>query len=149
MQEWLTNNILMYSTHTGGRSRIAERFIKTLMTKTYKIMTVIDSKSFPYLNLLVDQYNNTYHHSINKKPINTDCSVFTEKIVKNFKTLKFKVHDQNWWVIIIKYKNVFRKGYTENCWREIFIIDSVWKTNPWTYKIKDLNEEKIIGSCVE
>ena len=58
-------------------------------------MTVIDSKSFPYLNLLVDQYNNIYHHSINKKPINTDCSVFNEKIVTNFKTLKFKVHDQN------------------------------------------------------
>ena len=30
--------------------------------------------------------------------------------------------------------------------REIFIIDSVSKANLWTYKIKDLNREKIIGS---
>ena len=30
--------------------------------------------------------------------------------------------------------------------REIFIIDSVSKANLWTYKIKDLNWEKIIGS---
>ena len=31
MQEWLDNNdILMYSTHNGGKSVIAERFIKTL-----------------------------------------------------------------------------------------------------------------------
>ena len=30
--------------------------------------------------------------------------------------------------------------------REIFIIDSVSKANLWTYKIKDLNGEKIIGS---
>ena len=31
-------------------------------------MTVNDNKSYPpYLNKLVDQYNNTYHHSINKK----------------------------------------------------------------------------------
>ena len=29
--------------------------------------------------------------------------------------------------------------------REIFVIDSVWKTNPWMYKMKDLNREKIIG----
>ena len=47
---------------------------------------------------------------------------------------------------ITKYKNIVSKGYTENWSREIFIIDSVLKTNPWTYKIKDLNGEKIIGS---
>ena len=28
---------------------------------------------------LVDQYNNTYHHSINKKPINADYSVLNER----------------------------------------------------------------------
>ena len=33
--------------------------------------------------------------------------------------------------------------------REIFIIDSVSKTNLWNYKIKDLNGEKIIGSFYE
>ena len=33
-------------------------------------MTVSDSKYyFPDLNKLVDQYNNTYHHSINKNLI--------------------------------------------------------------------------------
>ena len=41
------------------------------------------------------------------------------------------------------------KGYTENRSREIFIFDSVFKTNPWTYKIKDLSREKIIGSFGE
>ena len=50
---------------------------------------------------------------------------------------------------ITKYKNNFSKGYTENWSREIFIIDSVLKTNPWTYKLKDLNVEKIIGSFYE
>ena len=60
--------------------------------------------------------------------------------------LKFKVNDR---VRITKYKNIFSKGYTENWSREIFIIDSVLKTNPWTYKLKDLNGEKIIGSFYE
>ena len=59
----------------------------------------------------------------------------TEKIETNHKGPKFKVNDR---VRITKYKNSFSKGYTENWSREIFIIDSVLKTNPWTYKSKDL-----------
>ena len=35
MQEWLENNILMYSTHNEGNSVIAEKFIKTLNAKIY------------------------------------------------------------------------------------------------------------------
>ena len=31
----------------------------------------------------------------------------------------------------------------------LFIFDSALKTNPWTYRIKDLNREKIIGSFYE
>ena len=79
MQEWLDNNdILIYSTHNEGKSVIPERFIKTSKAKIYKKMTANDSRSYlPYLNKLVDQYNNTYPHSISKKPINADYSVST------------------------------------------------------------------------
>ena len=43
-------------------------------------MIVKDSKYYLlYLNKLVDKYNNTYHNSVNKKPINADCSPLTEK----------------------------------------------------------------------
>ena len=42
-------------------------------------MKANDSKSdLTYLNKLVDQYNNTYHHSIGKKAINADYSALTE-----------------------------------------------------------------------
>ena len=70
----------------------------------------------------------------------------TEKIETNPKAPKFKVNDT---VRITKKKNVFSKGYFENWSSEIFVTDSVLKTNPWTYKIKDLNGEKIIGSFYE
>ena len=50
---------------------------------------------------------------------------------------------------IIKYKNIFSKGYTENWSREILIIDSILKNNSQTDTIKDLNREKIIGSFYE
>ena len=67
-------------------------------------MTPNDSKSYlSYLNKLVDHYSNTYHHSINKKPINP--------IETNPKALKLKV---NYRVIINKHKNIFSIGYTEN-----------------------------------
>ena len=94
----------------------------------------------------IDQYNNNYHHSINKKPINADYFALTKKIETNLKAPKFKVNDS---VRITKYKNIFSKGYTEKCSREILIIDSVLKTNPWTYKIKDLYGEKTKRSFYE
>ena len=52
-------------------------------------------------------------------------------------------------VRMTKDKNVFSNGYTENWWKEIFIVDSVLKTNSWIYKIKDLNGETIIGGFYE
>ena len=64
-----------------------------------------------YLNKLVDQYNNTYTHSIGKKPINADHSVLTKKFDTNSKASKFKGNDI---VRITKYKNTFSKGYIEN-----------------------------------
>ena len=110
-------------------------------------MRGIDSKSYlPHLNKLENQYNNTYHHSINKKPINIDYSALTEKTETNHKAHKFKVNDR---VRITKYENIFSKSDTENWSREIFIIDFVFKTNPSIYKIKDLNGEEIIESFYE
>ena len=76
-----------------------------------------------------------------KKPINAGYSALSEEIKTNLKAPKFKVGDE---VRITKYENVFSKIYAKKWWREIFVIDSVLKTNPWTYKIKDLNGEKII-----
>ena len=85
-------------------------------------MTANDTKYFfSYLNKLADQYNNTYHLSINKKPINADYSALTKKIEIILKDPKFKVNDR---VIITKYKNILNKGYTENFSREIFITGS-------------------------
>ena len=50
-----------------------------------------DSKSYlAYLNKLVDEYNNTYHHSINKQPINADYSTVTENIETNSKAANSK-----------------------------------------------------------
>ena len=86
-------------------------------------MTANDSRSYlSYLNKLVDQYNNTHHHSIYKESIKADYSALTEKIETNPKAPKFKVNDR---VRITTYRNISSKGYTEYWSREIIIIDCV------------------------
>ena len=79
---------------------------------------------------------------MSKKPIDPSYSTLILKIELNPKSLKFKIGDR---VRFAKYKYTFSKGYTENWSKEIFVVDSVLKTNHWTYKIKDLNGEEIIG----
>ena len=59
---------------------------------------------------------------------------------------KFKVGDN---VRISKYKNIFAKGYTPNWSEEVFVINKIKNTVPWTYAISDLNGEEITGSFYE
>ena len=61
----------------------------------------------------------------------------------NEKDSIFKVGDR---VRISKFKNIFAKGYTPNWSKEIFIVDEISDTVPYTYNLKDLNSEEIIGS---
>ena len=60
-----------------------------------------------YLNKFVDHHNNTYNHSIGRKPINAGYSPLNDKIETNPKATKFKSNARG---RITKYKNVFRKG---------------------------------------
>ena len=41
----------------------------------------------------------------------------------------------------------FSKSYAEKWSKKIFQINSTWSNNPWAYKVKDLNGEKVVGSC--
>ena len=61
----------------------------------------------------------------------------------NEKYSRFKVGDR---VKISKFKNIFAKGYTPNWSRGIFIVDKINDTVPYTYNLKDLIGEEIIGS---
>ena len=65
---------------------------------------------------------------------------------KNLKKPKFKVGDR---VRISKKRKDFVKGYLPNFTEEVFIVSKVLETDPVTYKIKDKNNEEIIGSFYE
>ena len=76
----------MHSTHNEGKSVVVEWFIRTLKG---------NSKSYlGYLNKLVDEYNNTYHRFIGKKPIDAHFSGFSQEFETNHKVSKFKVGDR-------------------------------------------------------
>ena len=142
------NNIEIYSTYNEGKSVVAERFIRTLKNKIFKHMTAISKNVyFNVLDDIVNKYNNTVHRTIKMKPIDvTDDSYAEYNENPNKKDPKFKVGDN---VRISKYKNIFAKGYTPNWSEEVFIINKIKNTVPWTYAISDLNGEEITGSFHE
>ena len=148
-KKWLKDNdITMYSTHNEEKSVVAERFIRTLKNKIYKHMTSISKNTyFNALDNIVKKYNNTYHSTIKMKPIDVKDNNFTKYIEEsNEKDPKFEICDH---VRISKYKNIFARGYTPNWSEEIFIVNKIKNTVPWTYEINDLNGEKIVGSFYE
>ena len=113
MQNWLDDNdILTYSAHNKGKSVVAARFIRTYKGKIYKKgQLIIVNPIFGNLNKLLDKYDNSINHCINKKLINADCSALTSEIESIRKAPKFKAGNR---FKIIKYKNIFSKGYTNN-----------------------------------
>ena len=144
-KKWLSNNdIIMYSTFNEGKSVVAERFIRTLKNKLHKHMTA-SGKNVYYdvLDDLVNEYNNTKHNTIKMKPIDVRDNEGVYIDEHNGKTARYNVGDK---VRISKFKNIFAKAYTPNWSTEIFIIIKINTTVPYTYNLKDLNNEEIIGS---
>ena len=98
---------------------------------------------YDVLHDVVNKYNNTKHSTIKMKPVDVvdNKRVYIDE--HNEKDSKFKAGDR---VRISRYKNIFAKGYAPNWSSEIFIVDKVNDTIPYTYNLKDLNDEEIIGS---
>ena len=96
----------MFSIHNEGKSVVPERFIRTLKTKIYKYMTGISKNVYiDKLDNIVNEYNNTYHRTINMKPVDVkDNTYIGFKKEVHDKDPKFKVGDH---VRISKYKNIF------------------------------------------
>ena len=144
-KKWLSDNdIIMYSTYNEGKSVVAERFVRTLKNKLYKHMTATGKNVYyDVLDDIVNEYNNTKHNTIKMKPkdVGDNKRVYIDE--HNEKDSRFKVGDR---VRISKFKNIFAKGYTPNWSKELFIFDKINDTVPYTYNIKDLNDEENIGS---
>ena len=141
-------NIEIYSTYKEEKSVVAEKFIRTMKNKIFKHMTAISKNVyFDVLDDIANKYNNTVHRTMKIKPIDVTSDSYAEyNEDSNVNEPKFKVGDH---VRISKYKNIFAKGYTPNWSEEVFVINKIKNTVPWTYAISDLNGEEITGSFYE
>ena len=132
-----------------------ERFNRTINDKMFKYFSDNNTrKCVDILDLLVNQYNNSIHSSINMTPNEASRKENENKVWRNLypelggKTLssKLSIGDN---VRITKKKKIFDKSYTENRTEEVFKISKIPLTIPVTYQITDFNGEEIQGSFYE
>ena len=142
------NNVEIYQTYNEGKAVVVERFNRTFKGKIWRYFTEYKTKT--YINVLADlvsEYNNTVHSTTKLTPVDASKSENEYLIVYRNHVItqkpKFKVGDR---VRIYKYKKHFEKSYESNWSKEIFVVSAIIFTVPITYKIKDLNDEEIIGS---
>ena len=111
-------------------------------------MTAISKNAyFDVLDDIVNKYNNTVHRTIKMKlfDVKNNTYVGSKKEV-NDKDPKFIVGDH---ARISKQKNIFAKEYTPNWCEEVFVVNKIQNTVPWTYVINDLHGEEITGTFYE
>ena len=85
--------------------------------------------------------------SQNKNERKVFANLYGDLIYSKHVPAKFHVGEK---VRISKYKrNVFDKGFTPNWTEEISVINEILNTSPVTYKLVDLQEEKVTGTFYE
>ncbi|XP_058789569.1 LOW QUALITY PROTEIN: uncharacterized protein LOC131663271 [Phymastichus coffea] len=153
------HNIHIYSTYSKFKASICERFSKTLKNKMWKKFSL--NGNYKWLDILPDlvsQYNNSKHRTIGMKPSEVTAAkvpdILNRLSLKKHRPLtkraKFKVGDKvRQQVRVSKSKQIFEKGYTPNWSTEIFTIDRVMKTVPFTYRLKDYQDKPIAGGFYE
>ena len=111
MISWLQDNDKdMHSAHSEGKFVVAEIFIRTLKKNIYKYMTSISK--IMYIDKLADivnKYYNTYHSTIEMKPIDVKSSTYIDFGIGNndidskFKHTHKKLKDnlETWAVLVI------------------------------------------------
>lgn len=145
-------NINHYSSHSEMKACCAERFIRSLKNKLYRVFTY--RNSYRYTDVLedvVNSYNNSIHRSIGRAPATVTPELESEIFQKLYGyqplvKFKFKINDR---IRISKVKKVFRRGYLPNWSDEVFIINKRYPTNPPSYILKDLKGVVIGGRFYE
>ena len=76
----------MYSTHNEGKSAVAERFIRTLKNRIYNYMISVSKNVYiDKLNVIVNNYNNTYHSTTKMKPADINSGTYIDLDKENNK----------------------------------------------------------------
>ena len=100
-----------------------------------------------YINKLdgIDnKFKNAYQSTVKLNPTDVKSSTDIDFVKKNKKEgPEFNVGNH---VRILKYENVFAKGYVPIWFEEVFVIKKIKNIVWWTFVISDLNGEEIFES---
>ena len=105
-------------------------------------------KDYVYIDELddiVNKYNNTIQRTIKMKPIDVTGDSYVEyndDFNKKVLNLKLVIMLEFLSTKVFLLKDMFQIG-------EVFIVNEIKNTVPWTYTINDLNEEKVIETLYE
>jgi hypothetical protein len=140
--------IELYSTTTGMKASIAERFIRTLFGKISRYLTHNNTNRFvDKLRYFEDLYNNSFHRSISMTPNQVTQeteeqvynTLYRSRIPQLYKPPKYKLGDS---VLAVKSKGVFDKGYTTNYQTKPYTVIQVLESPPRGYLCKRGPETK-------
>ena len=139
-----------YTSYSDTKASLCERFNKTLRRLMFMYMTKYNTlKYIDVLNDLCKSYNNRKHRALGIAPneVNKNNSAYIWSVQYgslNKKSPKsmFKVGDT---VRLKTNKKLFEKGHIPKWTEELFKIVNILDTNPKTFRIEDVNGERILG----
>ena len=125
------NNIKHMTSRAGNKNRmgVIERFNRTLRERLFKFMTMNSTKIWiDHLDTVVDQYNNTYHSVVKKKPedvtLTDEIKIYTDVFAEGKKAIKSDLVVGD--LVRIKIdKNIFDKGSSVNYSRTVYKIKEI------------------------
>lgn len=148
--------IKIFSTHSGQKASLAERFIRTIKSRLWKYFTAHETRQWvDVIQKLVEDYNNTFHSIVKMTPVQASLpenslivwqNMYHPYLIAKYGPALFKVGQT---VRISKYRNVFTKGYLANFTEEFFKIKQVLIGRPTVYKLEDLKGEELSGIFYE
>jgi len=148
------NNVHHFTTENETiKASIVERLNKTLQTTLYRWFTYKNNSRYvDALDDVMDSYNNRYHTSIGMSPNEVSANNQEDVWLKMYPPKMHKIQPKlrvGDYVRISKARMTFERGYTASWTTEVYTIDGVQRTNPIVYTIKDLSNEKILGTFYE
>jgi hypothetical protein len=142
-----------FSTYYDKKAAVVERFNRTIKEKMHRyFMAKETNKWFDILGDLVKGYNNSFHSSIEMKPVDARkeeavwYNLYGAYVEETFGKHKYRVGDA---VRINKYKSIFDKGYLQNFTEKVFKIKQVIFTKPIVHNHADYQSDAVDGYFYE
>lgn len=151
------NDMSLYHTYGSTHNGIVERFNYTMKNNISKLQqnqkkNNKEVNTDKNIKTFVKDYNDTYHSTLHMSPNESvkNYDLVLGQHIENTTTKRTEVNNElkvgDKVKVLKKFGSFEKRSMNEKYNEEVFIIVSIVGTNPKRYKIKDKNEEVIIGS---